>query len=62
MHLESTSKGRNIDRTSTAPQSFNGMPISQNSQRPPKGNKFILPKLHNNIKRMSETAGNFNKR
>ena len=63
MHLEkSFKKGDKVDRTSTAPDSK--VPASQNSQRPPRGGgKFLLPKLDGtNSKRMSETAGNFNRR
>jgi hypothetical protein len=59
MHLEKSFK--KSDRTSTAPDSK--FPASQSSMRPPRGGRLLLPKLEaGNSKRMSETAGNFNKR
>ena len=59
MHLEKSFK--KTDRTSTAPDSK--FPGSQNSMRPPRNGRLLLPKLEaGNSKRMSETAGNFNQR
>ena len=41
MHLEKSFK--KSDRTSTAPDSK--FPVSQNSMRPPRGGRLLLPKL-----------------